>query len=470
MNMPHHCLVGPIQYPDDPAGLAASHPVLWAMLLEKCPCVESKVPLLAAAALKAAQPCRVSKTGCGGSDKSQSTQHQLARLGGPLLGGPPNKIPKTLVNFLENMANPHHQQPQQPSATITFGNGRLRNSDGRSWLYGWSALDQPCRASDQPCFMVDRLFGAMVDSGLDFGTTRSVTGRFWADHSNDLGCPPKLYWVQGAGFINGSWVDSNIAILMKTIENAFIMMVVIEIDIYVKKRHGCTTTQNLRVGMHQHLEPGWDCWRDPDKASRSGQPWLMVDRPFEHLDQPSLIFESGNGETLNLGGSGGHPGQLQGQLRGQLQGQLQDQPQGQLQGQLQVRAPRAPATPVGAPKFFPAGLLAMALEDKPAETEPAETQLADTPETQPAESQPAETPPAETQLAETQPAETQPAEAPLESFVAQFKAKMACLPPKLTKKQAKKQAKAKTAKVIWISMGTLIVFLWSFDPGPKTIY
>jgi hypothetical protein len=132
MNMPHQCLVGPIQYPDDPAGLAASHPVLWAMLLEKCPCVESKVPLLAAAALKAAQPCRVSKTGCGGSDKSQSTQHQLARLGGPLLGGPPNKIPKTLVNFLENMANPHHQQPQQPSATITFGNGRLRNSDGRS--------------------------------------------------------------------------------------------------------------------------------------------------------------------------------------------------------------------------------------------------------------------------------------------------------------------------------------------------
>ena len=181
----------------------------------------------------------------------------------------------------------------------------------------------------------------------------------------------------------------------------------------------------------------------------------MVDRPFEHLDQPSLIFESGNGETLNLGGSGGHPGQLQ--------------------GQLPVRAARAPATPVGAPKFCPAGLLAMALEDKPAETQPAETQLADTPETQPAESQPAETPPAETQLAETQPAETKPATESTEQvfgFVAQFKAKMAGLPPKLNKKQAKvaKAANAKTAKVIWISMGTLIVFLWSFDPGPKTIY
>ena len=161
----------------------------------------------------------------------------------------------------------------------------------------------------------------------------------------------------------------------------------------------------------------------------------MLDRPFEHLDQPSLIFESGNGETLNLGGSGGHPGQLQ--------------------GQLPVRAARAPATPVGAPKFFPAGLLAMALEDKPAETEPAETQLADTPETQPAETKPA------TESTEQ-----------VFGFVAQFKAKMAGLPPKLTKKQAKvaKAANAKTAKVIWISMGTLIVFLWSFDPGPKTIY
>ena len=130
MNMPHHCLVGPIQYPDDPAGLAASHPVLWAMLLEKCPCVESKVPLLAAAALKAAQPCRVTRTGC--ANKAPSNQHQLARLCGPLLGGPPNKIPKTLASFLESMANPQHQQPQQPSATITFGNGRFRNSDGRS--------------------------------------------------------------------------------------------------------------------------------------------------------------------------------------------------------------------------------------------------------------------------------------------------------------------------------------------------
>ena len=181
----------------------------------------------------------------------------------------------------------------------------------------------------------------------------------------------------------------------------------------------------------------------------------MVDRPFEHLDQPSLIFESGNGETLNLGGSGGHPGQLQ--------------------GQLPVRAARAPAILVGVPKFLPAGLLAMALEDKPAETQPAETQLADSPETQPAETQPEETQPAETQLAETQPAETQPATESTEQvfgFVAQFKAKMAGLPPKLTKKQAKvaKAANAKTAKVIWISMGTLIVFLWSFDPGPKTIY
>ena len=40
---------------------------------------------------------------------------------------------------------------------------RVSNSDGWQVFYGWRALRQPCRASRQPCFMVDGAFGQMVD-------------------------------------------------------------------------------------------------------------------------------------------------------------------------------------------------------------------------------------------------------------------------------------------------------------------
>ena len=125
-NIPHRCLVGPLHYPDDPARLAESHPVLWDKLVQLVPCVECKVPEYVAAAIKAAQPCRVSRTGCGASGKGDLlalAKQQLTRPGGPLAGEPPSKLPKNLSTFLENMATPQQQQRQHQAATITFGNG-----------------------------------------------------------------------------------------------------------------------------------------------------------------------------------------------------------------------------------------------------------------------------------------------------------------------------------------------------------
>ena len=43
---------------------------------------------------------------------------------------------------------------------------RLRNSDSWRVFYGWRALRQPCRESRQPCFMVDGVFGQMVDGAM----------------------------------------------------------------------------------------------------------------------------------------------------------------------------------------------------------------------------------------------------------------------------------------------------------------
>ena len=54
----------------------------------------------------------------------------------------------------------HPQIPDQPSLF------RLNFSDGWRVFYGWRALRQPCRESRQPCFMVDRAFGQMVDGAM----------------------------------------------------------------------------------------------------------------------------------------------------------------------------------------------------------------------------------------------------------------------------------------------------------------
>ena len=48
-NIPHRGLVGPLNYPDDPARLAESHPVLWDQLVQLVTCVECKVPEYVAA-------------------------------------------------------------------------------------------------------------------------------------------------------------------------------------------------------------------------------------------------------------------------------------------------------------------------------------------------------------------------------------------------------------------------------------
>ena len=42
------------------------------------------------------------------------------------------------------------------------------------WFYGWSALDQPCRESDQPCFMVDRALGGWLIVGLIMQTHSEI--------------------------------------------------------------------------------------------------------------------------------------------------------------------------------------------------------------------------------------------------------------------------------------------------------
>ena len=56
-----------------------------------------------------------------------------------------------------------------------FTRSRLRNSDGWSGVWG------------------------------GFVQTKSVMGRLWNDHFRHLGHPSKLYRVQDAGFIDGSW-------------------------------------------------------------------------------------------------------------------------------------------------------------------------------------------------------------------------------------------------------------------------
>ena len=52
---------------------------------------------------------------------------------------------------------------------------------------------------DSEIVMVDRAFGD------DFFQTKSVMGRLRGDDFRHLGHPPKLYRVQDAGFIDGSW-------------------------------------------------------------------------------------------------------------------------------------------------------------------------------------------------------------------------------------------------------------------------
>ena len=158
-----------------------------------------------------------------------------------------------------------------------------RNSDGWSWFYGWSALDQPCRESDQPCFMVDRRFGGMVDRGPDYASP------LW----DSVWCSP------AGGFF---FFLKEMSLLVKNIIlNGFPM-------ICHQNGSNWLSTQGTMNNRHPGpyrilvgtLNPwndrpmgvGWDGWRDPDKASKSDQPWFMVDRPFEHLDQPSLISES----------------------------------------------------------------------------------------------------------------------------------------------------------------------------------
>ena len=141
-NMQHRSLVGPLHYPDDPAGLAQSNPTLWDHLERHSPCVESKVPRNMASAIKAAQPCRVTRTGCS-QDMSmaammlQSQQPQMLKTssaGQHMLGEPPNKLPKNLHDFLGTVATPHHHQVHQQldqNPTITFSNGQRIFLDGR---------------------------------------------------------------------------------------------------------------------------------------------------------------------------------------------------------------------------------------------------------------------------------------------------------------------------------------------------
>ena len=120
LQMPHETLTGPMSYPSDVTEFKVSNEVLWDQLQVHGPVVDSRLDSGDAAVLKAAAPCRNTKTGCVNPDEKTSKRLKLTDQVG--------KCPKPLMEFLENMATPQLKGGGGP-ATFTLPNGHTFTID-----------------------------------------------------------------------------------------------------------------------------------------------------------------------------------------------------------------------------------------------------------------------------------------------------------------------------------------------------